>query len=135
MPAASKNPGSTSARSAMKAPWLVGGSNPPTLKSLDLWLSGFRCRLLMAPTASTPGRARKRRGARTATSQAVVSRLIAKLETWLSAHVIDRPRAGQLPEDAGSYAALREDSRPDRPRLPTVVSLKTTTVRGGFRES
>ena len=52
-PAASKNPGSTSARSAMKAPWSVGGSNPSTLKSLDLWLSGFRCRLLTAPTASS----------------------------------------------------------------------------------
>ena len=60
MPAASKNPGSTSTRSAMKAPWSVGGSNPSTLKSIERWLSGFRCRLLMAPTASTPGSARKR---------------------------------------------------------------------------
>ena len=60
MPAAAKNPGSTSTRSAMKAPWSVGGSNPSTLKSLELWLSGFRCRLLMAPTASTPGSVRKR---------------------------------------------------------------------------
>ena len=60
MPTASKNSGSTAARYAMKAPWSVGGSNPSTLNSLELVLSGFRCRLLMAPTASTPGSARKR---------------------------------------------------------------------------
>ena len=60
MPAASKNPGSTSAWSAMKGPWSAGSLNPSTLKSLELWLSGFRCGLLMAPTASTPGSARKR---------------------------------------------------------------------------
>ena len=60
MPAASKNSGSTWARSAMKAPWSPGGSKPATLKSLELVLSGFRCRLLMVPTASTPGSSRKR---------------------------------------------------------------------------
>ena len=44
MPTTSKNSGSTAARYAMKAPWSVGGSNPSTLKSLELVLSGFRCR-------------------------------------------------------------------------------------------
>ena len=43
-PTTSKNSGSTAARYAMKAPWSVGGSNPSTLKSLELVLSGFRCR-------------------------------------------------------------------------------------------
>ena len=44
MPTTSKNSGSTAARYAMKAPWSIGGSNPSTLKSLELVLSGFRCR-------------------------------------------------------------------------------------------
>ena len=60
MPAAPKNPGSTWARSATKAPRSPGGSKPATLKSLVLVLSGFRCRRLIAPTASTPGSSRKR---------------------------------------------------------------------------
>ena len=33
MPAASKNPASTSARSAMKAAWSLGGWKPATLSS------------------------------------------------------------------------------------------------------
>ena len=60
MPTTSKNSGSTAARYAMKAPWSVGGSNPSTSNSAELVLSGYRCRLLMAPTASTPGSVRKR---------------------------------------------------------------------------
>ena len=55
MPAASKNLGSTSARSAMKAPWSGGGSTPSTLKSLKLLLSWYGSSLLMAPPDPTPG--------------------------------------------------------------------------------